>query len=171
VFSGCGNLTSIVVASGNPNYDSRNNCNAIIETATNTLIAGCMNTVIPNSVASIGEGVFSGCTGLTSIDIPNSVTSIGSYAFYDCSNLTSVTIGKSVTSIGNYAFKRCLNLTEIYSFALVPPTLFSVSFGSHFFSTLHVYDIALEAYEADPYWSNFANIIGMPSTFEVDGTK
>ena len=83
-FYGCSGLTSIVVEAGNPNYDSRNNCNAIIETASNTLIAGCMNTTIPNSVASIGSSAFSGCTGLTSISIPNSVTSIDEYAFEDC---------------------------------------------------------------------------------------
>ena len=52
-FGGCSGLASIVVGSGNTQYDSRNNCNAIIETATNTLIAGCKTTLIPNSVTSI----------------------------------------------------------------------------------------------------------------------
>ena len=37
-FIGCSDLTTIIVENGNPKYDSRNNCNAIIETATNTLI-------------------------------------------------------------------------------------------------------------------------------------
>ena len=81
-FSGCTGLTSITVASGNNKYDSRNNCNAIIETASNTLIQGCKNTIIPNSVTRIDDYAFRGCTGLTSITIPNSVTSIGTYAFY-----------------------------------------------------------------------------------------
>lgn len=49
-------------------YDSRENCNAIIETATNTLINGCKNTIIPNSVTTIGYGAFWGCSGLTRID-------------------------------------------------------------------------------------------------------
>ena len=75
-FSGCTGLTSITVAGSNPKYDSRGNCNAIIESATNTLILGCMNTVIPNSVTTIGSSAFSGCTGLTSITIPNSVTTV-----------------------------------------------------------------------------------------------
>ncbi|MBR5086729.1 MAG: leucine-rich repeat protein [Muribaculaceae bacterium] len=90
-FAGCG-LTSIIVENGNPNYDSRDNCNAIIETATNTLLAGCKNTVIPNSVTSIGTGAFSGCNGLTSVTIPSSVTTIGDLAFKNCTNLTAVNI-------------------------------------------------------------------------------
>ena len=81
-FSGCSSLTTIEVESGNTKYDSRDNCNAIIETNTNTLISGCMNTVIPNSVTSIGSYAFYGCSGLTSVTIPNSVTSIGQSAFY-----------------------------------------------------------------------------------------
>jgi hypothetical protein len=111
-FCNCSNLTSIIVESGNKVYDSRGNCNAIIETSTNTLIAGCKNTIIPNSVTSIGQYAFSGCTGLASITIPNSVTSIGDYAFYGCSGLTSVTIPNSVTSIGDYAFQNCFGLIE-----------------------------------------------------------
>ena len=83
-FDGCSSLTSVTVEEGNAVYDSRDNCNAIIETATNTLIIGCQNTIIPNSVTSIGDGAFSRCTGLTSITIPNSVTNIGNYAFSYC---------------------------------------------------------------------------------------
>ena len=113
VFSGCSSLTSIVVENGNTKYDSRNGCNAIIETASNTLIVGCKNTIIPNSVTSIGRDAFYGCTGLTSIEIPNSVTSIGFQAFSGCSGLTSVTIPNSVTSLANDAFAGCSNLTSV----------------------------------------------------------
>ena len=109
----CTGLTSIEVASDNTIFDSRDNCNAIIKTITNTLIVGCKNTIIPNSVTSIGNCAFFGCTGLTSIEIPNSVTSIGSAAFEDCTGLTSITIPNSVTSIGNYAFEYCTGLTSI----------------------------------------------------------
>ena len=112
-FSGCSGLSSIKVESGKGKYDSRNNCNAIIETSSNTLIAGCKNTSTPNSVTSIGSYAFSGCSGLTSVTIPNSVTSIGNYAFSNCSGLTSVTIGNSVTSIGNDAFSNCSGLTSV----------------------------------------------------------
>ncbi len=81
------NLVSLIVDKNNPKYDSRNNCNAIIETKTNKLVVGCKTTVIPNSVTSIRGDAFYNCTGLTSIYIPGSVTSIGDYAFYNCTGL------------------------------------------------------------------------------------
>lgn len=87
---GCVGLTSILVENGNPSYDSRDNCNAIIETASNTLIAGCQNTIIPNTVTAIGNGAFQRCSGLTGLIIPNSVTRIGYTAFAFCSELKDV---------------------------------------------------------------------------------
>ena len=110
---GCTGLTSVIVEEGNTIYDSRENCNAIIETATNTLIKGCQNTTIPNSVTSIGLDAFWGCEGLTSITIPNSVTEIGGGAFGECTGLTSIIIPNSVTSIGRYAFCECYGLTSV----------------------------------------------------------
>ena len=126
-FSGCSGLASIMVENGNSKYDSRENCNAIIETATNTLIRGCKNTIIPNSVTTIGEAAFSGCSGLTSVTIPNSVTSIGYYAFSGCSGLTSLSIPNSVTSIGNGAFDSCSGLTSVS----IPNSVMSI--GSYVF--------------------------------------
>ena len=112
-FRGCSSLTSITVDAGNTYFDSRNNCNAIIETATNTLIAGCKTTTIPNSVTRIGSYAFQGCSSLTSITIPNSVTWIGWDAFLGCSSLTSITIPNSVTEIREEAFRDCSSLTSI----------------------------------------------------------
>lgn len=82
LFSDCPNITSIKINSNNTTYDSRENCNAIVETATNKLIVGCQNTVIPNSITSIGGGAFYDCYNLTNITIPNSVAEIGNAAFY-----------------------------------------------------------------------------------------
>jgi len=126
-FSGCSGLNKIQVATDNKVYDSRNDCNAIIKTATNTLVTGCKSTKIPNSVTSIGECAFYGCNGLTSIVIPNSVTSIGDSAFTDCGDLTSVTIGNSVTNIGGWAFSGCSGLTKISVSAKIPPYCISNS--------------------------------------------
>ena len=83
-FYGCSGLTSIKVNSENKTFDSRENCNAIIETASNKLLYGCKNTIIPNSVTEIGDNAFLNCSGLTSVTIPNSVTSIGDRAFAAC---------------------------------------------------------------------------------------
>ena len=111
-FYGCSGLTSINVSSGNTKYRSENNC--MIKIDTNTLILGCVNSIIPYGVTSIGVYAFYGCSGLTSITIPSSVTSIDSSAFRNCSRLTSITIPDSVTSIGDSAFEKCENLTSIY---------------------------------------------------------
>ena len=94
----------IIVESGNTVYDSRGDCNAVIQTATNNLVFGCKNTVIPNSVTSIGKEAFKKCEKLTTVNIPNSVTSIGEQAFDGCSNLMSLSIPNSVASIGDCAF-------------------------------------------------------------------
>ena len=114
VFYECENLTSIVVAEDNPKFDSRNGCNAIIETATHTLVVGCAATVIPESVTSIEEWAFEACVSLTSITIPASITKIGRGAFNWCYNLASITIPASVKKIGSGAFAGCSNLKEIY---------------------------------------------------------
>ena len=112
-FDLCTGLSSIEIENGNTIYDSRNNCNAIIETASNTLIVGCMNTIIPSGITNIDKYAFQNCYGLTSMTIPNSVTSIGEGAFSGCSGLTSVTISNGVTNIDNYVFSGCSSLSSI----------------------------------------------------------
>lgn len=121
VFDNCFNLASIKVENGNTVYDSRENCNAIIETNTNILVAGCQNSEIPNTVTEIGESAFYRCFYLNSIVIPNSVTTIGVAAFYGCS-LTEVDIPHSVTTIGDYAFTNCTSLTSV----IIPNSVTSI---------------------------------------------
>ena len=121
-FAGCSQLENIEVDCGNDTFDSRNNCNGVVETSTNTLISGCKGTIIPNTVTSIANYAFYQCTELTNIDIPNSVVAIGSAEFskpwrygpfYGCTGLKSVTMSNSVTFIGPYAFQNCTELTDV----------------------------------------------------------
>ena len=169
-FSYCSCLTSISVDNGNTVYDSRNNCNAIIETATNTLIAGCYNTVIPNNVTSIGNYAFSGCSGLTSVTIPNSVTEIGYDAFKGCRGLTSMTIPNSVTSIREYAFSGCSSLTDVHCYAENVPSTPWNAFNNSPISTatLHVPAASLEAYKTTHPWYEFGTI-AIEYDAEIDG--
>ena len=168
-FRGCSGLTSIVVEEGNPVYDSRNNCNAIVETASNSLICGCNTSIIPNSVTSIGNSAFDGCSGLTSVTIPNSVKSIENYAFIGCNGLTSVTIGNSVESIGSQAFRDCSELLDVYCYAENVPSSNSNAFDGSYTEnpTLHVPAASLESYKATAPWSSFGKIVAI--SIEGDG--
>lgn len=125
-FSACSNLESIIVAPLNRVYDSRNDCNAIIETSTNTLHTGCNSTVIPNTVTTIGASAFH-MSGLESIQIPNSVTTIGAKAFQSCKNLTKVQFGRSVKTIEASAFNACEWLDEVICLNPEPPDCADVS--------------------------------------------
>ena len=168
-FQYCSGLESIVVESGNPVYDSRENCNAIIETAKNSLVVGCKTTVIPNSVTFIGHGAFFGRRDLTTITIPNSVTSIGSEAFADCSGLTSITIPSSVTSIGYCSFGTqqglSINMTSVTSLATTPPQANEIAF-TKFDIPLYVPKGTRDAYLAASPWNKFKEIIEIDNTDE-----
>ena len=112
-FRGCSGLVSVIVADENGIYDSRGNCNAIIETETNKLIAGCMNTIIPNSISAIGDSAFYACESLRDITIPASVTTIGDSAFDGCSGLSSIVVMDGVKTLGESVFGSCSSLTSI----------------------------------------------------------
>jgi len=106
-FVHCSALTSIQVAADNPTYDSYDNCNAIIETATKKLISGCAKTVIREDINSIDSLAFCGCESLVAIAIPRSVTSIKDSAFAECPSLATLVIPSSVTTLGYSVFARC----------------------------------------------------------------
>lgn len=148
-FNGCYGINSIYVDSSNTEYDSRNNCNAIIHSSTNTLIFGCSSTVIHEGVSCIAAYAFNACRGLKSIVLPESVTEIdekafynnyelesvvfegevkkiGEYAFYNCSGLTDFEIPKTVISIGKYAFSGCTGITK----AVVPDGINTINEGT-----------------------------------------
>ena len=133
----CECLKSITVAVENSVYDSREGCNAIIKTNSNTLIAGCAATVIPTGVVGIGNGAFAGLDGLTSVVIPQSVTSIGNEAFSKCSGLTSITCHAETSPIiGNgKTFENVDKSIPVY----VPTS-------------------SIDAYKAANGWKEFTNI-------------
>ena len=137
-FASCSGLNSIVVENGNTVYDSRENCNAIIETSSNTLLSGCKNTIIPNSVTSIGD-----------------------YALWDCSGLTSIIIPKSVTSIGERAFHGCNGLTSVIVEWETPVAINSVVFeySNYQNATLYVPKGSKGAYQSADYWNEFKEIV------------
>ena len=196
VFSNCNNIVSIKVDSGNKVYDSREDCNAIINSTTNELITGCMNTVIPGSASTIGDAAFYGCSGLLLINIPNSITSIGTNAFdkctsltsiiipdgvkrlkfrafNDCENLNYVIIGSSVTFIESEAFSGCTSLTEIHSKIKTPFSISKNVFynrnteGQFTSATLYVPTGTKGLYEATNGWNNFKKIVEKEAGLKV----
>ena len=161
-FYKCSNLTSINVDEGNTVYDSRNSCNAIIETSSNTLIVGCSTTIIPKGVTSIGDYAFYECSSLIAINIPDGVTYIGNYAFENCYCLTGITFPESVTSIGNGAFEDCQRLISITCKSLTPPTIVDGSFYNvDKFIPVYVPTSSVEVYQSAEGWNKFTNIIGI----------
>ena len=126
VFYGCPGLTSIIVDGNNEKYDSRDNCNAIIQKEYNAIIKGCKNTIIPNTIKEIVPLAFQGCSGLTSISIPNSVSFIGWAAFDGCSDLKSITLSNSISSIEDGTFGNCSSLTSI----TIPNSVTSIGDGA-----------------------------------------
>ena len=116
------NITSINVDHRNRYYDSRNNCNAIIQSKTNSLIIGCNYTTIPEGIVNINEGAFTDCDKITNIVLPSTLYVIRYGAFYNCTALTSIVIPEGVVQIAGEAFRNCINLTSVS----LPSTLHDV---------------------------------------------
>ena len=96
----------IEVDAANKFFDSRDNCNAIIETKTNTLAYGSSHTVIPYGVESIGVSAFYNCKGIKKMVIPESVNFINHDAFADA-EIGELYIPRSVEQISPGAFDSC----------------------------------------------------------------
>lgn len=135
-FSGCTGLRSLTVAAGNPIYDSRDSCNAIIATKTQTLIVGCAATVIPASVTYIDAEAFAGCTTLTAITIPAAVKGISRSAFDGCTGLQSLTV-----------LRRTPPTVAVDAFRAVDPSI-----------PVYVPAESLSLYQSSEMWKYFKNI-------------
>ena len=170
IFNGCTGLTSIKVAEENEIFDSRDNCNAIIQTEKNRLLVGCKNTQIPPTVFAIGQYAYCGM-GLVSVVIPDNVVSIARNCFEDNESLESVTLGKSIKELGGDIFKGCDNLKRVV-LNIEDPTQIQMDRGVElggYQATLCVPDTkgVLAAYKKKANWKKFAAI----ETFEADANQ
>lgn len=156
-FLGCSGLEYISVAPGNTVYDSRDDCNAIIATNSNQLRIGCKNTIIPNTVTSVGPSAFRANTALTSIDLPESITAINDYAFFECSALSSITLPASLTSLGQRVFYNCVGLQSITVEAAIPPTIVTGNQDS-----FYGIDKAIPVYVPCASFGDYQNCNGSP---------
>lgn len=159
VFSGCSNLNIITVSEDNPYFDSRNGCNAIIDSQTDCLLVGTHHSTIPQTVRGIGEFAFNTSTDkIESIRIPDGVETIGESAFYLQKALHSVTIGSGVKEIGAYAFSGCDGLTNIYSLITKPFTIGNKVFETYH-ATLYVPTGTMIDYMTTEGWCDFDKIL------------
>jgi len=110
---GCSGLVSITVDEKNTCYDSREGCNAIIETKSDTLIISSLNTTIPSTVKKIDVSAFHGCERLEKIVIPKGIKIISADAFRGCKSLKSVSLPEGLEQIGHRAFQDCTALESL----------------------------------------------------------
>lgn len=156
LFWGCNNLKSIVVSPNNNYYDSRNNCNAIIETKMNKLASACSTTVIPNSIDEIGDFAFA-VEGIDSVFVPYGVKAIDSDAF-SSRKIHVISIPETIKEIAFRSFIRCLNLEKLYMGHLTPPDIYDnlkeKLKGNKFLRRLTIYvpKAAYKLFKKHPKW-------------------
>ena len=161
LLSGCKNLASIVVDADNANYDSRGNCNAIINTTTGEMIAACKNTTIPKGIKKIGDSMFSGRTDLTNVILPEGLEQLGDWVFSGCTNLEKLSFPSTMQSYGRYTISGVATLREIKLYNPVPPTDNFDQFFNYVSENFDIYKFtwyvpkgSREAYlNSIPWWS------------------
>ena len=115
VFYNCPELKSIDVDKSNSDFDSREQCNAVIRTSDDAIELGCAGTMFPKSVLQISRGAFRGCAGLVSLSIPEWIEVIEDYAFSDCFRLEDIGLPENSTlQLGQSVFDGCCSLTSFY---------------------------------------------------------
>ena len=181
ILSYCKALSSIIVSDQNTTFDSRDNCNAIVETATNTIIATCTQSTIPTTVTSIGDCAFYGRADLTHIAIPDQITTIGIAAFRDCKSLESVVIGDNLKIIDESAFLSCTAMTsfsvgtgidsikdnafvdcgklEKFECKATTPPVAEWAFDISPTAILYVPEQSVDLYKGDDGWNQFNKIL------------
>lgn len=163
-------VTRMSVEPGNKAYDSRKDCNAIVETATNTLVAGCKASIIPATVTAIGRSAFNHCTDLTDAALPATIRSIGKYAYLGCTGLKSFYFPSTMSFVADSAFWKADALDSVVTMAQRPFTIDESDFDPSVYekATLYVPAGTSTAYRSAPVWTKFRNIVEM-SRFVVDG--
>ncbi len=161
VFGYCKQLTDVSVDPANTVFDSREGCNAIVETSTNTLYQAFVSTRIPSTVTTIGRLSYSYYNGITSMLIPSNVTRIENAAFYNCKELAKVELPAGVTYIGSQAFYPCDNLVEVKVAMTAPVSIRENTFPSRANATLYVPAGCKTAFESTLYWKDFKQIVEM----------
>ena len=173
-------LDSISVDKNNPKFDSRDSCNALIETSSKRILLGCSKTrmpqtirgiesyafrkvtglkkvVIPNGVNYIGTEAFNGCTALDSVVLPNQLTTIRAYTFQDCRSLDTIVFPENIDSIGIRAFANCSGLKYVRCNAIEPPGIDKTTFNN---ASFHI-DVpcpGIMAYRNAPVWKDFDSL-------------
>ena len=176
------NLEKIVVDEANPYFDSRNNCNAVIERANGMLHRGCKNTVIPDDVRIIGPAAFSHDKGFTVGKLPDGITKIAPWAFYGTNAVVCINLPKSLEALGDYAFSQFTSLRSIVSPCSNPPVFEKSAFMAQHENlenleieyeraVLYVPAGALESYQSTPCWNCFKKISTISDKGDVNGDQ
>lgn len=177
IFAECRNLTSIVVEAGNTVFDSRDNCNAIIATGYDEVVAGCKTSKIPDGIVSIGNRSFYGID-FDDLVLPNSVVTIKSWAFYATSDAKKITLSSSLRNIESQAF-YATHIKEFVCYAEEVPSVNNEAFlyANIADAVLYVPAVAVEKYKNAEIWKDFGNIVAVedgpikvnPEDVEVNG--